>query len=90
MKILSEVLQIYTQNKQTVAKVVLNGYNIEKGGALGTTGAMRSFKLVQGDLWSEWAGQQSLILVSDDGQQCTVRIAALPVEEESFGLIEFI
>ena len=51
---------------------------------------MRSFKLVQGDLWSEWAGQQSLILVSDDGQQCTVRIAALPVEEESFGLIEFI
>ncbi|MCA9936154.1 MAG: hypothetical protein H6662_06780 [Ardenticatenaceae bacterium] len=90
MNKLSDILQVYTHNKQAVAQIVLNGYNIEKGGALGTTGAMRSFKIIRGDLWEEWAGQQNLLLVSNIGQESEVRIAALPVEEESFGLIEFI
>ncbi len=86
---LSEVYQVYSSNNQKVAKVVLNGYNIEEGGPLGN-GAMRSFKLVQGDLWREWSAQESLFLRTGAETNNEIRIAALPAEDEGFGLIEFL
>ncbi len=87
---LSEVFQVYTITNQKVAKVVLNGYNIEEGGPLGMNGAMRSFKLLQGDLWQEWSAQESLFLRTGAGINNEIRIAALPADEEGFGLIEFL
>lgn len=90
MESLSNILLVLNQHKKPVARVVLNGYNIDQGGPLGHEGAMRSFKLLEGDLWQEWATQTPLLLQSELGQQSKIRVAALPAESESFGLIEFI
>lgn len=90
MNKLSDVLQVYTDQKKLVANIVLNGYNIEQGGPIGRHGAMRSFIIVEGDLWDEWSAQQPLTLRSDHGNESMVRVAALPVDDESYGLIEFI
>ncbi len=90
MKTLSDTLRVLNQQNKTVARVVLNGYNIDEGGPLGHEGAMRSFKLVEGDLWQEWAAQAPLLLQSESGHQSKIRVAALPAEPESFGLIEFL
>lgn len=85
------VLNVYDrQNKQVVAKIILNGYNIEKSNQLGQRGAMRSFKVVEGSLWDEWDAQRPLILHGEDDQEAKIKVAALPAEEDSFGLIEFI
>lgn len=89
METLSDILLILNPRNKTVARVVLNGYNIDQGGPLGHEGAMRSFKLVEGDLWQEWAAQTTLMLRNARGQQSEIRVAALPAEIESFGLIEF-
>lgn len=88
---LSAVLNIYrSSQKQAVAQVVLNGYNINQDESLGSLGSMRSFKIVRGDLWDEWNEQAAILLEDDHGQKITVRVAALPSDAESFGLIEFI
>lgn len=51
---------------------------------------MRSFKVVTGDLWDQWRQQGKLVLRHDNGQESAVRVAALPVDDDSFGLIEFL
>ncbi len=86
---LSEVFQVYTRNK-VVAQVVLNGYGIKSGHLLREHGAMRSFKIVKGDLWDYWNVQTPLTIRANDGQQATIKIAALPTDDDSFGLIEFL
>lgn len=85
----SDVFQVYNKNKM-VAQVVLNGYDIEAGKLLQQHGAMRSFKIVKGDLWDYWSVQSSLVLRSKTGEETAVKVAALPVDEDSFGLIEFV
>ena len=87
----SDILSIYlASSEKEIAQVILNGYNIEQDGALGTLGAMRSFKIVRGDLWDLWNEQTMAILASNTGQEVIVKVAALPVDDDSFGLIEFI
>lgn len=90
MENIFEVYQVYSETHQKVAKVALNGYNIEEGGPLGMHGALRSFKLIQGDLWQEWAAQEALYLHTGADAHTPIRIAAIPVEEDGFGLIEFL
>jgi hypothetical protein len=51
---------------------------------------MRSFKIVRGDLWDLWNEQTAAILANNNGQETIVKVAALPVDNDSFGLIEFI
>jgi len=81
----------HTKNEsKPTASVILNGYNINAGSALGHIGAMRSFKLKHGDLWDEWSTRVELHLVSQDGREARVRVAAHPADEDSFGLIEFL
>jgi hypothetical protein len=85
------VLTIYhTGQKKALAQVILNGYHIGQDVTFGSLGSMRSFKIVRGDLWEEWDRQTAVALTSDDGQAVMVRIAALPVEDGSFGLVEFV
>ncbi len=87
----SPVLEVYAANSsKTIAKVVLNGYNIEKDGSLGTLGAMRSFKVVAGDLWEQWNDQETLKLAETEENEAKIKIAALPTDDDGFGLIEFI
>ena len=78
------------QNGKPIAKVILNGYNISAENAPLSLGAMRSFKLVEGDLWDEWNTREKFILRLEDGQIAKARVAALPAEVDSFGLIEFL
>lgn len=73
-----------------LAQIVLNGYNISAGGPLGKTGAMRSFKIVDGDLFDQWDLRSSLLLHAEDGRVADARVAALPAEDESYGLMEFL
>lgn len=87
----SSVLKIYDDQKVgVVAQVILNGYDIRAGETTVPHGAMRSFKIVQGDLWAHWNVQATLILSDDSGQEATVKVAALPADHDSFGLIEFL
>ena len=91
MSTTSEILKVVdNQNSQVVAQVVLNGYDIRAGVCTVPHGAMRSFKIVNGDLWDHWSVQASLTLSNAAGQEAQVRVAALPTEDDSFGLIEFI
>lgn len=79
-----------SEGSQPVAKVVLNGYNIEQSQSLGRHGAMCSFKIIKGNLWNEWSAQDHLILRTQAGDKAVIKITALPVEADSYGLIEFI
>ena len=88
---MTEQFEVFNkENNERVANVMLNGYNIERGAAGGLFGAMRSFKVLDGDLTDSWSTRQSLRIRNQHGEETTVRIAALPVDEESYGLIEFI
>jgi hypothetical protein len=85
------ILTIYqAPQKKEIAQVILNGYNIEQEQSFGSLGAMRSFKIVRGDLWEQWNAQTAVTLAHDSGQETLVKIAALPVDSDSFGLIEFV
>ncbi len=85
------VLDVYKPHtKAPVARVVLNGYNIDQTKSFGRHGAMCSFKIVDGDLWEEWHDQTHLILRGQTGKEASIKITALPVEDDSYGLIEFI
>jgi hypothetical protein len=86
-----DVLEVYQPGKQkTVARVVLNGYNIERGQVPQQRGAMRSFKVIAGNLWNDWNAQSQLILRTRTGKEALIKIAALPVEEDGYGLLEFL
>jgi hypothetical protein len=91
MKNSDKVLKVYNHQKsELVAQVVLNGYDIKAGATTVPHGAMRSFRILAGDLWAQWNVQESLILSNDIGHEAEIRVAALPVDEASFGLIEFL
>lgn len=91
MTILSPVLDVYSKtSKKPIARIILNGYNISAAKSLGQQGAMRSFSVDNGDLWDQWSRQDTLVLHDENGRQNPIKIAALPAEEDGFGLIEFL
>ena len=88
---LTAALNVYeNQNSNLVARISLNGYDIHAGGLFPTSGAMRSFVMLDGDLWDQWNAVESLTLKNESGEQVSIRIAALPVEDDGYGLIEFL
>jgi hypothetical protein len=86
------IATVLDQKSKPIARIALNGYNIRPGGALGNSGAMRSFRVLQGatTLWDHWEGQQSFTLSDEEGNASEARIAAYPAEESGFGFIEFV
>lgn len=76
--------------KTELARIVLNGYNIAAGGPLGLSGALRSFKLLNGDLYPAWINGSQLVVRSEDGRTAAVRIAAYPADKGASGFIEFL
>lgn len=88
---LTAALDIYDKhNSSLVARIALNGYDIHAGGVFPSSGAMRSFVLLDGDLWDQWNAVESLTLKNETGDHVAVRVAALPVEDDGYGLIEFL
>ena len=91
MTTLSSILDVYSKaSKKPIAQIVLNGYNISATESLGQQGAMRSFSVDDGDLWDHWSRQDTLLLHDEKGRETPIKIAALPAEEDGFGLIEFL
>lgn len=81
------------QNQQTVGYIALNGYHIEAGRLVGRQGKMHSFRIVRGKLPAFvpfWSGQKTLWLCGGHGETVPVRIAAMPVDAQSYGLLEFV
>ncbi len=88
---ITQVLKVYSEPKnQLVAHVVLNGYDIRAGVCAVPHGAMRSFRIVSGDLWDYWNVQAPLRISNEAGQEARIKVAALPTDDDSFGLIEFL
>ena len=88
---LTDVLEVYDFAKtQVVARVVLNGYNINSTGPIGKQGSLRSFSISEGNLWDPWSRQELLVLHDENGREASIKVAALPADEEGFGLIEFL
>lgn len=82
---------VYDSKKnKPIAHIILNGRNLEAGGPLGYSGAMRSFKIVQGDLWEFWNLHVVLTIRDEAGREARIRVAALPLEKENLGFVEFV
>ena len=73
-----------------MATIALNGYNITAGGVFGRSGAMRSFKVLSGDVHQYWERQEALQVRDDAGNESTLRIFAVPAEEGATGFVEFL
>ena len=91
MALLSQELTIYnTLNGKPVGRIRLNGYNIMNEESSFVPGKMQSFMIVDGTLWDYWDMQTPLLLDIATGRTVSVRIAAYPVDYDSFGLLEYI
>lgn len=88
---LSDALNIYDpRSGKLLASIALNGYDIGAGSLFPSSGAMRSFVLLKGDLWDQWNAVEAVTLKHETGQYVPVRVAALPVEDDGYGLLEFL
>lgn len=84
-------VEVFHLQSKPVAKIMLNGQNIAEGaGALYQAGAMRSFKLVDGDVYEYWRDQTPLTIKDDKGNMTTIRIFALPAEDGEIGFVEYV
>lgn len=90
-KIQSPVYPVFDSLRtQELASIVLNGYNISGSDFLGHAGDMHSFKIVDGELRLQWRNQEILSFQDEHGRFTYIRVAALPVEKDGFGLLEIL
>jgi hypothetical protein len=73
-----------------VARIALNGYSALVDDSTGGGRALRSFHMIAGDLRPQWCSATTLLICVGNGQALPARVAALPVEADSAGLIEFL
>ena len=87
---LSVYADVHNQRKE-IGSVVLNGYLFENDSPLGfPQGTMRSFRVVQGNFWDSWNEQRPLSICAANGATVQIRIAAMPADSDSYGLVEFL
>ncbi len=88
----NQIVEVYEINRMTtpVAKIALNGHNINAGSVFGRTGAMRSFKVVEGNIWDYWERQEPLRIRDEAGNESMLRIFAVPAEMGATGFVEFL
>lgn len=85
------VFEISSSTRKEIGSVVLNGYSIEDENPIGLPqGTLRSFRIVRGSFWEGWDAQRPLSITTPDGGHAKIRIAAMPVDRGSYGLIEFL
>ncbi len=90
-KIQSPAFPVYNSLRtQELASIVLNGYNISGTDFLGRVGKMHSFKIIAGELRLQWRNQDILSFQDEHGRITYIRVAALPVEKDGFGLLEIL
>ncbi len=91
---ISDVFPVFQETqkaKQEIGQVVLNGYKIDNENPLGfSQGVIRSFKVISGDFWQSWDAQAPLIMQDEQAREHAIRILAMPVDSDSFGLVEFL
>ncbi len=92
---LTEATLLDITGRRTIAKIGLNGYKSHTNNPLYEGGQKRtiwSFTMVDGDrdsLQTAWWDRSAMMLRLDN-QDSHVRVAALPIDDASFGLIEYI
>lgn len=88
----NQIVDVYEMNNSTepVAKIALNGHNISAGSVFGRAGAMRSFKVVEGNVWGYWERQEALRVRDSEGNESKLRIFAAPAETGATGFVEFL
>lgn len=80
------------EREEPVAKIMLNGYNIDAGNSFSHVGAMRSFKIITGQeaLMQYWQTQVPLQIDDGLGNRPKIRIYAAPRESGGLGFVEFL
>jgi hypothetical protein len=86
----NDVVDVFQKNPKPIARIALNGHNIEQGGVFGHSGAMRSFRVVYGDLREQWIQQAPLTIRDRFGNESVIRVFAFPADDGAIGFVEFI
>jgi hypothetical protein len=79
-----------------IAKIGLNGYKSftqSPTSQLGTSRLIWSFTILEGnrkELKRSWLNNQPVTLKTSQGKTAHVRVAAYPIDDQSFGLLEFL
>lgn len=93
---ISEVTIRNLDGQKKIAKVGLNGYKSFSKDPTKRASASRliwSFTVLDGNrasLTDSWSRNQAILLCTPNGKSVPVRVLAMPVDEEGFGLIEFL
>lgn len=93
---LSEVTIRELDGSKKIAKVGLNGYKSfskhpTRNGE--QTRLIWSFTVLDGNrnsLTKSWSRHEPILLCTPNGKSVPVRVVAMPVDDEGFGLIEFL
>ena len=77
---------------EPIAKIILNGYNIDAANSFAHVGAMRSFKILAGEeiLINYWRTQLPLQIDDGKGNTPLIRIYAAPSQSGGLGFVEFL
>lgn len=81
---------------QQIAKIGLNGYKSFTQSPTRQKGSSRliwSFTILEGnrkELKKSWMNNQAVTLKTSQGNTVNVRVAAYPIDDQSFGLLEFL
>lgn len=96
MATITEVTIKNLEGNRHIAKVGLNGYKSFSKNPTNSDNESRliwSFTVLDGSrksLGDTWSRQQAILLCTPNGKSVPVRVVAMPVEEDGFGLIEFL
>ena len=78
-------------NTRPVARIEFQNYTVDKGLLMGQDqGRLRSFRTVSGSLRRAWWHRLQLQMNLPDGQTLAMRVAALPVDADSYGMLEIL
>ncbi len=80
----------HESNKRPIAQIELNGYTVNSTGPLGHKVRLHSFRIISGKLRRAWWQNERLQMPLPNGQVLAMRVAALPVDEDSYGMLEIL
>ena len=93
MSELNSIVNVHEQGqREPIAKIILNGYNIDVASSFAHVGAMRSFKILAGEetLIDYWRTQMPLQIDDGQGNTRSIRIYAAPSQLGGLGFVEFL
>ncbi len=93
---ITEALIQNASQTQHIAKIGLNGYKSFTQSPTRQKGRARliwSFTILEGnrtELKRSWLNNQAMTLKTSQGRTANIRVAAYPIDDDSFGLLEFL